>query len=86
MKSSEEIFNELANIMNQQFEIPLENIKLESRFYEDLNLDSIDAIDLIGQMQAILGQRINPEDFKAVLTVGDVVKAAEQVITQRCSA
>ena len=71
--------------MNELFEIPVQDIKLESRFYEDLDLDSIDAIDLIGQFQVLVGQRINPEDFKSVQTVGDVVQIAEQMITRRAS-
>ena len=85
MKNKDEIFNELSKLMNELFEIPVQDIKLESRFYEDLDLDSIDAIDLIGQFQVLVGQRINPEDFKSVQTVGDVVQIAEQMITRRAS-
>lgn len=85
MNNKDEIFNELAKLMNELFEIPVQDIKLESRFYEDLDLDSIDAIDLIGQFQVLVGQRINPEDFKTVQTVGDVVQIAEQMIDRRAS-
>ena len=85
MKNKDEIFNELSKLMNELFEIPVHDIKLESRFYEDLDLDSIDAIDLIGQFQVLVGQRINPEDFKSVKTVGDVVQIAEQMIARRAS-
>jgi len=85
LKNKDEIFNELSKLMNELFEIPVQDIKLESRFYEDLDLDSIDAIDLIGQFQVLVGQRINPEDFKSVQTVGDVVQIAEQMITRRAS-
>ena len=85
MNNKDEIFNELAKLMNELFEIPVQDIKLESRFYEDLDLDSIDAIDLIGQFQVLVGQRIDPEDFKTVQTVGDVVQIAEQMIDRRAS-
>lgn len=83
MKNREDIHKEIAGLINELFEIPLEDIKLESRFYEDLNLDSIDAIDLIGQFQAVVGERINPEHFKSVLTVGDVVDAAVEILDRR---
>lgn len=81
-----DVFSMLKDIINQEFEIPKDKIKLESRFYDDLDLDSIDAIDLIGRMQAILGQRINPEHFKSVMTVGDVVAIVEDMKTQQKSA
>ena len=85
LKNREEIITELSKLMNELFEVPLEEIKLESRFYEDLNLDSIDAIDLIGQVQVLISERVNPEDFKAVLTFGDIVNVAEQMIERRKS-
>ena len=80
MNSREEIFNTVASTISELFQIPVSSITPESRFYEDLNLDSIDAIDLIGSLQVLLGQRLDPTKFKAVLTVGDVVDAAESIL------
>lgn len=82
MQSREEIYQKLALMIHESYEIPMEEIKPESRFYEDLGLDSIDAIDLIGQIQAIVGERIKPEHFKSVLTVEDVVTATEQLLSE----
>lgn len=79
----ENLFQQFKVIINELFEVPLEDIKPESRFYEDLGLDSIDAIDLIGQMQTIVGERLDPEHFKSVLTVQDVVSAAEEIIQKK---
>ena len=83
MKTREEIYIQISELIHELFEIPEADIKLTSRFYEDLDLDSIDAIDLIGQFQAIAGQRINPEHFKSVLTVGDVVDAAVVILNSK---
>lgn len=83
MQNSEKIFGELQTLIHDLFEVPKDDIRLESRLYEDLGLDSIDAIDLIGQFQAIVGQRINPEHFKSVVTVEDVVNAAEAIFVDR---
>lgn len=82
MQSRDEIYNKLAEMIHESYEIPMSDIKPESRFYEDLGLDSIDAIDLIGQIQALVGERIKPEHFKSVLTVEDVVKATEQLLAE----
>lgn len=85
MKSREDVFLELANLMEELFEIPVNEIKMESRFYDDLDLDSIDAIDLIGRFQEMYGQRINPEDFNEVRTVGDIVIIAEKMSQSQSS-
>ena len=56
-------------------DIPPEKIKPESRLYEELDIDSIDAVDLIVRMKPMVGKRMQPEAFKAVRTVQDVVDA-----------
>lgn len=72
--SKEEIFNELKKILQKLFEINPQKINLESRFYEDLDLDSIDAVDLIVHLQTINNKKFNPEEFKSVKTIADVVE------------
>jgi acyl carrier protein len=83
LKTNEEIFEHLSKLIHELFEVPMEDIKFESRFYEDLGLDSIDAIDLIGQVQVMVGTRLDPEHFKEVLTVGDVVKSAQLILADQ---
>lgn len=55
------------------FEVDTTGVTRESRLVEDLDLDSIDAVDMIVHLQNMIGQRIKPEAFKSVRTVGDVV-------------
>jgi acyl carrier protein len=71
--SKEEIFAELKKIMHKLFEIDEQQIKLETKLYEELDLDSIDAVDLIVHLQSLTKKKFKPEEFKAVRTVGDVV-------------
>ena len=74
MKASKgEIFQKLQEIMHELFEIDPEDIKGDSNLYYDLDLDSIDAVDLIAHLQKITGRKFNPEEFKSVKTVDDVV-------------
>lgn len=69
----QKILNELKNILQELFELDPKEITLESRLYEDLDLDSIDAIDLIVHLQSITKKKFKPEEFKAVKTIADVV-------------
>jgi acyl carrier protein len=77
-----EIFDNIAAILHETFEIPRENIKPESRIFEDLDLDSIDAVDLIVKLQNYTDRKIDPEVFKQVRTVNDVVEAINSLIVQ----
>ena len=79
--NKEQIFLSVSEILNETFEIPLEDISLESRIQDDLDLDSIDAVDLIVKLQKYTERSINPEDFKRVRTVRDIVDAIEKLIT-----
>jgi len=69
----ENVFQELKESLIELFEVPEENIKPAAKLNEDLDLDSIDAIDLIVKLQEITGRKIKPEEFKTVRTVQDVV-------------
>jgi len=59
--------------MQNTFAIEPEKISLDSKLGEDLDIDSIDAVDLIVQLKPLLGSSLKPEAFKAVRTVQDVV-------------
>lgn len=76
----EEIYNTLKNVIIDLFEIDAEEITPQASLYEDLDLDSIDAVDLAVKITEITGKRVNPEDFKKVRTVQDLVDTAAKMI------
>lgn len=80
MVTKEEIFRKIADVLHETFEIPLEKITPEARLFEDLDLDSIDALDLIVKLQNYTSRQITPEVFKLVRTVGDVVTAVYVIV------
>lgn len=77
--NKEEVFPFVAKILNEMFEIPYDDITPESHLLDDLDLDSIDAVDLIVKLQKHTDRNINPEEFKQVRTVNDVVEAIKKV-------
>jgi acyl carrier protein len=78
--SREQIFMELRRELGTLFELEQDKITLGSRLYDDLDLDSIDAVDLGVRLQDLTKKRLKPEQFKAVRTVEDVVDAVEQML------
>ncbi|MDD1610597.1 MAG: acyl carrier protein [Methylococcaceae bacterium] len=75
MKTREEILMTIKDIMVEMFEMDEKSITLEARLYEDLDFDSIDAIDMIVRLKEITGKTIKPEDFKSARSIHDVVEA-----------
>jgi len=80
--NKQEIYQEVSGLLVTLFEVDAEDIQPESRLYEDLELDSIDAVDMVVHLQKRIGRKIKPETFKAVRTVQDVVDAVEQLIRE----
>ncbi len=73
MAPREEILDQVRTTMSELFEIEPSRIQLETRVVEDLDLDSIDAIELAVRIEAATGRRLDPERFRDMRTVGDVV-------------
>ncbi len=81
--TKDEIFEKIAAYLEEYFEVPQSDISLDSKLYEDLNLDSIDAVDLIVKLQELAQQKIAPTEFKQVRTVGDVVNKVYDLVHQK---
>jgi acyl carrier protein len=80
MAIRDDIFKDVSRELHALFDISEQDIKLEALLYEDLDLDSIDAVDLVVRLQEITKKRILPDQFKGVRTVGDVVDAVEGLL------
>ena len=73
MKTKQDVFNLLQQLMVKEFELDPAQVQLDAHLYEDLDLDSIDAVDLVVKLREMTGKKIEPEAFKAVRTVSNVV-------------
>jgi acyl carrier protein len=82
MDNREEILIAIKTIMVDMFEIDAGAITLEARLYEDLDFDSIDAVDMIVRVREITGKTVKPEDFKSARTVSDVVDAVYKMLQE----
>lgn len=77
--TQDEIFEQVKSLLVELFEIEPAKITLEAQLYQDLEVDSIDAIDLILRLKDYTGKKVRPEDFKHVRSVGDVVAAVQSL-------
>ena len=74
------LLKQLSEVLEELFEIPPEKIRPDAKLYEELDLDSIDAVDLVVKLQGMTGKKIKPEEFKAVRTVDDVLNCLEKLL------
>ena len=75
--TSETIFENVAAQISDLFGIDRARITRESRF-EEMDITSIDAIDLIVELQRMLGKKLPEQSLRKLRTVGDVVVLVEQ--------
>lgn len=79
MLTQEQVLEKLREWMEELFEIEPEDVQLNSNLATDLDVDSIDAIDLVVKIKGLTGKQVNPEDFKNVRTVQDVVTVIQNM-------
>jgi len=82
MNNRDDILQLIRDIMQEMFEIEADEVTLEARLYEDLDFDSIDAVDMIVKLKEMTGKALNPEDFKNARTISDVAEAVYKAINE----
>lgn len=78
----QQIYEEVSELLVSLFELSPDQIYPEASLYEDLDLDSIDAVDMVVHLQKKTGKKFSPKEFETVRTVQDVVNAIEKLFAQ----
>jgi len=78
--SPPQILAKLRELLAEKFEVDPARITPEADLYRDLDLDSIDAVDLVIKLQEMTGKRIKPDEFRSVRTIGDIVVAVDRLL------
>jgi acyl carrier protein len=78
--NDEQILKYLKDILHENFEIEADRVTLDANLFDDLDLDSIDAVDLAIKLQEMTGKRIKPDEFKGIRTIGDVITVVHQLL------
>ncbi len=78
--SRDEIMEQVRRVLHELFEIEPDRVTLEANLYTDLEIDSIDAVDLLDQIRRFTGRKVSGEDFRSVRTVADLVAVIERLV------
>jgi acyl carrier protein len=79
----ENIETKIKEILVADFELDAEKLKPEAKLFEDLDLDSIDAVDMVVRLQQMTGLKVKAEDFKQIRTLGDVIDVVEKLFSEQ---
>lgn len=80
--SKDELCVWVIDLLAEMFELDKAQITVQSNLYTDLDIDSIDAVDLAVKLKQMTGKRLQPEVFKTIRTIGDVVEALTNLPTE----
>ena len=72
---NEELYVQIRRILVDQFDVEADAVSMDANLYEELEIDSIDAVDLLVQLKALTGKKIPPDVFRDVRTIRDVLDA-----------
>ena len=78
--TQDDLLQKLRQVLADSFRLDPAVITRESNLFTDLDLDSIDAVELAIQLLELTGRRVKADEFKHVRTVGDVVDAVHAML------
>jgi acyl carrier protein len=78
--TKDEIYGRIRSTLIENFEVPADRISLEAKLGDDLELDSIDAIDMAVQLQELTGARVDENELRKLRTVGDTVDLVARLV------
>ena len=76
-KENNNLKEEIYNLISETLEIPKEKINEEANLVSDLELESLDLVDLIATFENKYNIEILDKDIKTLQTVGDIIKYIE---------
>lgn len=69
------IFEKLAALIAEQFNVDVDSITMDTSFADDLNADSVDIVDLSMALEEEFGlEELGEEETSSISTVGDLVR------------
>jgi len=73
------IFERIKEMIVEELNVPVEKITMEARLAEDLGADSIDAVELIMNIEDEFEIQVSDEQAQSIKTVGDLVRYIQSV-------
>ena len=73
------VFDKVKEIIVKELKVEAEKVTADARLKDDLGADSLDAVEIVMDIEDAFGIEIDDSEAENVATVGDLVKAIEQL-------
>lgn len=82
IKNREDVNRMVVDVLHDMFELPTEKLTGTANLYTDLDIDSIDAVDLVVKLNEMTGKRLKPDAFRSIRTIDDIVNALMKLLLE----
>lgn len=74
------MFEKVRDIIAEQLDVEAEEIKMETSMMNDLDADSLDAVEIMMALEDEFGVSIPDEDAEGFKNIGDIIKYLEKEV------
>ena len=82
----EDVVSEVNKVIHEGFEVPMDKLVPSAQLFGDLELDSLDAIDLMVALEERTGLKVNIEVFKNARSLEDVYLMVTDLVDGKTAA
>ncbi len=81
--STAEVTEQVNTLMHEVFEIPRDKLHADAKLFDDLSLDSLDAVDMMVHLEDKIGFKVDAEKFRNVRQLGDVYQVVTELVAEK---
>ena len=81
-----DIYTRIHTVLVEQFEMDADSISMDAKLRDDLDIDSIDAVDLMVELKSFTEKKLAVDDFREVRTSSDIVDAVHKLAQENSTA
>lgn len=82
MNHNPEIISQVNALMQKGFEISPDKLQPTATLFDDLGLDSLDAVDMLVHLEERFKVKINGDELMQIKTLGDVYGLVQSVMNR----
>jgi len=80
--NEQEIFDKIKEVLIDDFEVEEELITKEASFYDDMGLDSLDAIDLIVNLNNLYDIDVENKEIEETRTIAQLIAVVQKNLSK----
>jgi len=80
--TKEYVYQYITRILQEQFDLDPESMTPETDLRADLDIDSIDAVNILIELKSLTSKKVAIENFHQIKTIGDLTDAVFNLLNE----